>query len=391
MIVCLSPNGQTTTTGSNPVDRLFVGTLRGIHTFRRAAVGAPWKKESEWLTNKHISCLIHEPKSNRLFAGAHGYGEEGGLFVSADEGKTWTECMQGINSPHLYTIAAQYRGDETVLFAGTEPPAIYRSLDFGKSWQEMPGLRAVPGTEKWVFPPPPHIAHVKHVNFHPSQPTTLYALVEQGALLVSRDDGATWHELAGYSKDTDSFYRDVHRVAIAANDPKRIHLATGDGLYCSRDGGETWEHQQLRKDRVGYPDALFLQVGDDNTVYMGGAGDAPETWRTQGGAHAGFIVSHDGGSTWNEAMSGLPNPIIGNIEAMSMHHSPSGTTFFAGTAIGDIFASDDAGKSWYTLANDLPPVSKARHYRHFLSAAEKARIETEARAEGKAAGVKAHA
>jgi photosystem II stability/assembly factor-like uncharacterized protein len=387
MIVCLSPNGQTTTTSTGPADRLFVGTLRGIHIFRRSGSSATWKKEQESLTNKHVSCLLYEPTSKLLFAGAHGYADEGGLFVSEDEGGTWKECMTGIQSPHIYTIAAQYRDDKAVLYVGTEPPALYRSRDLGKTWEDLPKLREVPGTEKWIFPPPPHIAHVKHVNFHPSQPNTLYALVEQGALLRSTDAGATWHELAGYSKATDSFYRDVHRVAIAASDPKRIHLATGDGLYCSRDGGDTWEHQQRRTDRVGYPDALFLQVGDDNTVYMGGAGDAPETWRTQGGAQAGFIVSHDGGRTWNEAMNGLPSPIIGNIEAMAMHHSPSGTTFFAGTAIGDVFASDDAGKSWYTLVSELPPVSKARHYRHFLSAAEKARIEKEARAEG----TKAHA
>jgi len=164
-------------------------------------------------------------------------------------------------------------------------------------------------------------------------------------------------------------------------------MATGDGLYFSADGGQTWTHQQGRGDRVGYPDALFLQPGDDSTVYLGGAGDAPETWRTRGGAFPGFIVSRDGGRTWAERMDGLPDPIEGNIEAMSMHHWPAGDSFYAGTAVGDVFHSDDGGAHWSLLAKGLPPISKARHYRHFLSADEKARIEDEARAERRAEGL----
>ncbi len=72
---------------------------------------------------------------------------------------------------------------------------------------------------------------------------------------------------------------------------------------------------------------------------------------------------------------------------MAMHSWPGGLSFFAGTAVGDVFTSDQGGKAWTTLATELPPISKARHYRHFLSADDKARIEGEARAEGRTAGV----
>ncbi|MEO6338576.1 MAG: hypothetical protein ABIO39_00940 [Caulobacteraceae bacterium] len=387
MIVCLSPNGCAESRGDGPALVLMVATLRGLRRFDRKSADQPWTETGRYFENKHISCLLHEPNSGLLFAGCHGYGEEGGLYVSADEGKTWTPRMQGLNSPHIYTLAAQDRGGKTVLFTGTEPPAIYRSDDLGETWTDLPSLREVPGTEKWIFPPPPHIAHVKNIAFHPAHPDTLYVSVEQGAVLKTEDAGKTWRELDAYATEDDSFYHDVHRVVIAAKNPNRVHLATGDGLYFSADGGENWDHQQGRTDRVGYPDALFLDPTDDNTVYMGGAGDAPETWRTQGGALAGFIVSHDGGKTWAELMNGLNQPIRGNIEAMAMHSwSDGGLAFYAGTAVGDVFTSDDGGKSWRVLADGLPPVSKARHYRHFLSAEEKARIEGEARKEGQPAG-----
>lgn len=386
MIVCLSPNGRAQSEGSGPATTLFVATLRGVRAFRRKASGDAWLETGHALEDHHISSLLYEPNSKLLFAGCHGYGEEGGLFVSADEGQTWAPRDKGLTSPHVYTLAAEERDGETILYCGNEPPALHRSRDLGRSWEPIPSVTDVPGTDKWTFPPPPHIAHVKGVTFHPAEPGVLYVLVEQGAVLKSADDGKSWTEIDAYSSDDDSFYRDVHRLVMARADPRRMHLATGDGLYFSADGGATWDHQQDRKGRVGYPDALFLDPRDDKTVYMGGAGDAPETWRKEGGAFPGFIVSHDEGRTWGEQMEGLPNPIEGNVEAMAMHSwGDDGLAFYAGTAVGEVFASEDAGKHWVRIAGSLPPISKARHYRHFLTADEKARVETEARAEGAAA------
>ncbi|WP_221893052.1 WD40/YVTN/BNR-like repeat-containing protein [Parasphingopyxis marina] len=379
MPICLSPNGKTEYAGSAPPDELIVGTLRGIHFFERT--GGTWECRRTALDHLHISALLHEPESGKLFAGCHGYGEAGGLFVSDDGGAHWDKCVEGLVHEHIYTIAAQKRPDGIVLYAGTEPPGLFRSVDLGASWEELPGILKVPGTDKWTFPPPPHIAHVKQVAFHPNHPDTVYVLIEQGAVLKSEDRGESWRELDSYASDADSFYRDVHRLAFAQNDPARLHLATGDGLYRSEDAGETWEHLQGRTDRVGYPDALFVDPDDDDIVYLGGAGDAPETWRTEGGAFAGFIVSVDAGDSWQERMAGLPDPIEGNVEAMAMFHWPGGAAFFAGTAVGDVFISEDRGAHWALLTGGLPPISKARHYRHFLSADEKARIEGEARSE----------
>lgn len=386
MITCLSPNGRIETSGQDPADTLMVATLQGIHTLKREGPDHPWQPGEVALADKHISSLLYEPVSDRLFAGCHGYGEAGGLYSSSDGGQTWSRCMEGIENEHIYTVTAEERDGDVILYAGTEPPAFYRSHDLGQSWQELPGIKKVPGTDKWTFPPPPHIAHVKWATTDPKTPGRIYVLVEQGALLRSDDDGANWHELDAYSSENDSFYRDVHRVAISRQNPKRLFLATGDGLYGSSDDGASWEHLQGREDRVGYPDALYIDPNDDNTLYMGGAADAPETWRAEGGAFPGFIVSHDGGRTWHESMNGLPQPIEANIEAMVMHYWPQGTAFYAGTAVGDIFGTEDGGNTWQKIASGLPPVSKARHYRHFLSAEEKARIEGEARSESVNAG-----
>jgi len=295
--------------------------------------------------------------------------------------------MNGLKHTHVFTLASRQREGKTELYAGVEPTALCRSDDLGEHWYEISSLLDVPGTEKWTFPPPPHIAHVKNVTFDPIDKDVIYLAVEQGALLKSTDNGASWRELDSMWDARDSFYRDVHRVAIGRRDNSRVFVATGEGLYRSGDAGATWEHIQGIDDRIGYPDSLFIDPRDDKIVYMGGAGNAPETWRVRGSSFSGFIMSRDGGATWSEQMTGLPDPIVGNLEAFSMHSYGDQVAFYAGTAIGELYGSEDGGAHWTLIAEGLPPISKGRHYRHFLSAEEKFALEEKGREERRAEGL----
>ena len=189
----LSPNGQDTSRGDGPATRILVATVEGVATLRRETPDSSWALTDCSLTDRHVGALLFEPVSDKLFAGAH---LDGGLWVSDDgAGARWRQVTCGLDRPHIYSLAARRIGDAVTIFAGTQPAALYRSDDFGDTWIELASLREVPGTDKWSFPPPPHIAHVKSTVFHPDQPTTIFALVEQGALLKSVDDGRSWIEL----------------------------------------------------------------------------------------------------------------------------------------------------------------------------------------------------
>jgi hypothetical protein len=296
--------------------------------------------------------------------------------MSQDGGTHWAELTKGLTSRHIYTIAVQYRADRTVLWVGTEPPMLFRSDDLGESFVELPAIRDVPDTDQWCFPPPPHISHVKNVAFHPDQPQTLYVCIEQGALLKSTDDGKSWTELHGYEQpDMDiKFRHDTHRVAITSADPDTLFLVAGEGIYVSRNAGQDWQQLQSRFDRIGYPDAMFIDPRNDQVVFVGGAGDAPREWRETRNARAGVIRSDDSGKSWTEMRSGLPDTVRGNIEAMAHHHAGAYLAILAGTAVGEVFLSEDDGRTWSCIADGLPPISKAGHYRWFLSEEERAAI-----------------
>ena len=68
--------------------------------------------------------------------------------------------------------------------------------------------------------------------------------------------------------------------------------------------------------------------------------------------------SRDGGKTWKFLKRGLPQKdahVTVLREAMtSDSHSPAGVYF--GTQGGTVYGTNDAGDSWYTVAENLPSV-----------------------------------
>jgi photosystem II stability/assembly factor-like uncharacterized protein len=344
---------------------MLVATVEGVFALERTETSEGWGVRDQALRGAHVGSLLYLAEPGLIFAGAH----SGGLFVSEDDGTTWVRAMSGIAAEHehIFSLTAQVAGNQTVLWAGTQPAALYRSEDLGKTWHEVPAIRSVSDLTQWTFPAPPHEAHVKHVAFHPKRPQTLFVCVEQGALLRSDDGGQTWRELTGYTSSQDLWYRDAHRIAIARVNPEKIYFASGEGLYTSDDGGETWAHLTTRFDRIGYPDALFIDPRDDRTIYVAGGATSPDQWRKTGEGNPGVLRSTDGGATWKELREGFPERLRGNIEAMSLHRWVRTNAFYVGTAVGDVFASEDGGEEWEHIASGLPPISKVGHYKAFLA------------------------
>ncbi len=362
MLVCVSPDGGNRYAGTAPPTRLLVGTVDGVFAVERPAADTAWQVTGQALGGQHISALLYEPRRGGLFAGCH----TGGLYASLDGGRTWESRTRGLPAEHIWTLASVERDGQVVLYAGTQPMHLCESLDYGETWQELRSLRDVPGQEKWTFPPTPGIAHAKVLAFHPHDPRTIYFGVEQGALLKSTDAGRTWRELDTWYSPDDVYYKDVHRLAISPHNPALIYMATGDGLYRSEDGGETWQHLTGVEAEIGYPDGLVLAPDDDQTVFMAGGRRAPGVWRREGKADAGIARSRDGGRTWALLGGGLPPLLHGNIEALSLAAWPGGYGLYAGTTDGEVWGSDDRGEHWTLVARGLGAVSQSSHWRDLL-------------------------
>lgn len=352
----LSHGGPNIQHAPQPNDELMVATIDGTVTLQREGPGTLWPETGRALPGKHISSLLKAPSGGRLFAGAHTLG----LFASDDDGQTWQVKVKGLVSQHVYSMNYAEVDGRLLLYAGTEPANLHVSADLGESWDVLPAVNFAPSVEKWRFPGfGSNPAHLKSIGFDPRTPTTIYACVEVGALLKSTDGGTTWRELTG---EGTGLYEDTHRVAIPPYDPEHVYVATGNGIYHSRQGGEHWERLTDQTLRVGYPDGLLLHPERPDLLFTSGAAVWPRDWGKRGSADPRVMRSRDGGRNWEVVGRGMPEHLHGNIEAMVMNVWPSGYALYAGTTDGDIFQSEDEGENWSLIASGLPAISKTSHY-----------------------------
>ena len=359
MAINLSHGGTTIYSSTNLSNQVLVGTREGVVTIEHESGDRPWRIASQSLTDKHISALITEPESGMVFAGAF----QGGVHASSDGGKTWQARSNGMTQNNVYSLAARRVDSRVRLFAGTEPAHLFISDDLGLNWSELPALRSVPSVPQWSFPAPPHIGHVKHINFHPDNPTIIFASVEVGGLLRSTDSGQHWEEFP-------SLYEDVHRLMIHPSDPKFLYAVTGRGLYVGPEEGAKWEQWTRREDEIGgYPDGFVFRPTDPKLMFMTAAHDAPGTWRTTHFAGARISRSRDGGRSWEILRNGLPDRLQASIEAFCLEEAPGSTAIYAATTAGEVIASNDLGDRWQVIVKGLPPISKAGHYRALVQAA----------------------
>ena len=83
-----------------------------------------------------------------------------GLFRSYNSGRDWEAAGPGIEHGTITAVAvshAQQAEGFGIVYAGTEPSAVFRSDTGGEGWVDLAGLRALLQLTPGVFPTTPRI------------------------------------------------------------------------------------------------------------------------------------------------------------------------------------------------------------------------------------------
>jgi photosystem II stability/assembly factor-like uncharacterized protein len=276
---------------------IYESTDGGAHWRRLARIGA-----ADGLILDHI--LVDAAHPETVFvAGWRADRTDGGLWVSHDRGRSWSE-VEALHGQSIRSFA-QAISDPKILYAGTLD-GVFRSMDAGATWT-------------LVSPPGSHEIHeIESLAIDPNDPGIVYA----GTWHLpwkTMDGGATWHNIKkGLIDDSDVF-----SIILDPEKPNITYLSACSGIYKSENGGELFRKiagipATARRTRVLRQDPEHLE-----TVYAG--------------TTEGLYKTTDGGRTFKRMTD--PDVIVNDISV-----DPANTDrVLLATDRGGVLASNDGG------------------------------------------------
>lgn len=302
------------------------------------------------LAGRGVMCVAVDPHDpNRVYVGTF----DQGVFRTLDGGDTWDAAGDGLPHARVLSIAISPvdRVDgRSAVYAGTEPSALFRSEDDGASWHGFPALGELPSAPSWSFPPRPWTHHVRWIAFHPADPAIIYAGIELGGVMCSRDGGATWEDRKPGSQP------DAHAIATHPAAPDRVYEAAGGGVARSDDAGATWRGVDDGMDRH-YSWGLAIDAGDPDCWYVSASFGARTAHRTDGRAEAILYRRRDD-EPWRALGgpgTGLDQPLPFMPYALLAPRDRPGE-LVAAMKNGALYLTDDHGESWRRLETGLPAI-----------------------------------
>jgi len=304
------------------------------------------RRASSWIVEEHLrglsaDCVAVDPHdSTRAYCGTAGSG----LFRSRDHGRNWEPVGAGIDHGLITAVAVGHvdrPGRSGVVYAGTEPSAVFRSASAGDDWVDLAGLRELPSSSAWSFPPRPETHHVRWIEADASAADRLFVAIEAGALVRTFDDGRTWRDrVSGGPYDT-------HKAATHPLAPGRIYSAAGDGYFESVDAGDSWQSPD-RGLQHGYLVDIAVDPADPDTVAVSATHGPFVAYRPQ--SADSYVYRRTGNSGWKPSMSGLPPAGGTTASRFAVHPAEPGVIYAANNR--GVFRSADAGLRWSVL--DVP-------------------------------------
>jgi len=352
---------------------LMVGTRKGLWIGRSDETREQWDWTGPHFDMEEVySCLVDVRGSTpRLLVGASSSWLGPQVWRSDDLGETWQETPNGaIRFPEgtdakverVWQLAVG--ATPGVVYAGTEPGAVWKSTDGGETFALEQALWEHPQRPDWGAGYGGQAFHT--ILPHPTDPASVTAAISTGGVYQTVDGGESWTARnqgikAGFLPEGEQypeFGQCVHKVTRHPARPERLFLQNHGGVYRSDDEGVTWTSiaDGLPSD-FGF--TIVSHPHEPDTVFTfpisGGDGRYPpegkaRVWR-----------SRDAGGSWEELGNGLPDRFYVAVmrDAMSADTHPSAGLYF-GARNGSVWGSSDTGETWRELIRDLPDVLVVR-------------------------------
>jgi photosystem II stability/assembly factor-like uncharacterized protein len=358
--------------------RVLVGTRKGAFVLTADGKRKSWDITGPHFAGWEIFHLKGSPADpNRLYA-SQCSGWFGQLIQrSSDGGKTWEPVgnkfeYDGVPGTHQWYDGTQHPWefkrvwhlepsltDPDTVYAGVEDAALFRSTDGGKSWQELPGLRAAKGK---LWQPGAGGMCLHTVILDRKNPQRIFIAISAAGAFRSDDAGQTWRPINQGLKSLQELPDPaaevghcVHHIAMHHSRPDVLFMQKHWDVMRSDNAGDSWREVSgnLPSD-FGF--AIDVHAHEPETIYVVPIKSDSEHFPPDGKLRV--YRSRTGGNEWEALTNGLPQrDCYVNVfrDAMAVDSLDSCGIYF-GTTGGQVYGSPDAGDTWEPIVRDLPAV-----------------------------------
>ncbi|MDQ7054355.1 MAG: FlgD immunoglobulin-like domain containing protein [candidate division KSB1 bacterium] len=285
--------------------------------------GANWEKYETGLDDDPFvyAIAIHPQNPDIVYAGTFKSKGRGGVYRSADGGRTWQPARRGLRDANVLSLAMDPRRPN-ILYAGMYKGrhALYRSNDGGQTWKPIDeGI----GRQD-VFA----------VVVHPQKSSVIYAATGGAGMFKSENGGASWRPV-----NRGLINLDVRALILDPGNPDVLYAGGALGIYKTLDGGRQW----FRVNR-GLTNQIVVKLAIDPRnsarVYAGTLGMKDDKQR--GSFIGGIFRTTDAGEEWQWASQGILSADVRAIQFDPFNPE----IIYAGVFGYGVFLSTDGGRTW---------------------------------------------
>jgi photosystem II stability/assembly factor-like uncharacterized protein len=343
---------------------IYIGTKRGLFIARSDAAREHWHILPPRLAGYEVYHVSVDPRTGVVRAATNHRVWGSHIQHSDDRGETWN--VPG-SSPHhedergVHAVWCVTPGEATRpgrLWAGIEPAGLFVSDDDGASWTPS-SLNRHPTTSMWQ--PAGGALALHSLSIDPTNADRMWCAVSAGGVYRSIDGGRTWDAInAGVRADflpgrLPQAGHCVHKLRVHPARPDRLYQQNHCGTYRSDDGGSSWiEITSNLPTDYGY--VLAIDPSDPDVACV--IPEESSHMRTTAGGMLRVFRTRDAGASWQPLTDGLPqtNAYVSLLREGMDNDTLDPVGYYFGTSGGHVFASRDRGDTWTVIAEWLPRV-----------------------------------